>query len=333
MAAPVAHSPGFRRARAQPVGLEALRGLAHARVVVEPPSPYRLPRGGMDGVGRKRDGLLERVAGHGGAMVLLRAAQPRGGPVVLGAWAPDEALASEALERWRRSLLVDVDHTPFLQLAADDPLLAPRVRRAPWRRPDVRYRADEALLWAITEQLIEYERAAGIQRGLVRLAGRTCERTGLRDAPTPQAILDLAPAQIERLGLSARRTMLLRTVCRLLVRGLDLDATDPSARRAGQQRLRQIPGLGAWTLSCLAMRGQGDQDASISGDLGLLKSIGALGGTGQCELPNDPATGRPFDIKRDQRDRLPLASEHQVHALMDRYRPWRSYAAEHLMLG
>lgn len=325
---------GARRPRrAEPLALDALSGLAHARAVVEPPAPYRLPRNGMDGVARWRHGVVERVAAHGDAMVLLRAAQPAGGTVVLGAWAPDEQLARDALVQWRRSLLVDVDHRPFLQLAAGDSLLARRVAGAPWRRPPVRYRAHEALMWAITEQLIEYVEAAKIQRGLVWLAGRRCELTGLYDAPTPQAILNLAPAQIERLGLSARRTLLLRQVCRLLVRGIDLDTQDPAQRLADQRRLREIPGIGAWTLACLATRGQGDPDASISGDLGLLKSIGALAARGACELVDDPTTGQAFTAKRDRRERNPLASEHQVHTLIDRYRPWRTYAAEHLIVG
>ncbi len=282
-------------------------------MTVEPPAPYRLPRAVPDGVMRQRDGLLERVAGHGDALVILRAAQPRrDGPVVIGAWADDDALAEAALERWRGSLGVDVDHRPFLEAAWHDPLLGPLVRRRPWLRPTVRYRPHEALLWAIAEQLIEYVEAARIQRGLVRLAGVQCERTGLRDAPTPQAILDLAPAQIESLGLTGRRVQLMRDCCRLLVRGLDLDDPD---RELAWRRLRAMPGMGAWTLSCLALRGQGEPDASPSGDLGLLKAVGRL---------------LHADGRRDERERIPLATELEVHELVSRFSPWKGYAAEHL---
>lgn len=302
---------------------DPLRGLAHVRVAIDPVAPYRLPPAVPDGVMRRRGGLLERVVQEHGAFVLLRAAQPtRGGTVLLGAWAEEADVAEQALARWRRTLMVDVDHRPFLEQARHDPLLGPLVRARPWLHPQVRYRPHEALLWAITEQLIEYEVAAGIQRRLVRLAGAQCPRTGLRDAPTPQAILDLAPARIESFGLSARRTLLLREVCRLLVRGLDLDADDPLPAR---RRLRAIPGLGAWTLSCLALRGQGDADASPSGDLGLLKNVGRLMAQGRTEAPagTDPAA-------RDRRERLPLATEQQVHDVVSRFAPWRGYAAEHL---
>ncbi|MDQ8045406.1 MAG: hypothetical protein AAGC46_11645 [Solirubrobacteraceae bacterium] len=320
---------------------------------VDPVAPYRLPNAGRDGVGRRRDGILERIVREDDQIVLLRAARPRAtGPVVLGAWAPDVALAERALARWRRTLGVDIDHRPFLDAAWHDPVLGPLVRRRPWLRPNVRYRPHEALLWAITEQLIEFDEAVVIQKRLVRAAGVQCDRTGLRDAPTPAEVLRLAPAEIERMGLSARRTLLLRETCRLLVRGLDLDAED---RVPAWRRLRSVPGLGSWTLSCLALRGQGEPDASPSGDLGLLKSVGRLMHEGLVELAPAPAM-RAFDhsrpgewaaraagvalppeappmLRRDRRGRPPLATEHQVHELVSRFSPWRGYAAEHLFMA
>lgn len=303
---------------------DPLHGLAHVRVAVDPVAPYRLPRAVPDGVMRRRGGLLERVVHGDGQFVVLRAAQPgRGGTVLMGAWAEDVDTAERALARWRRTLRVDVDHRPFLEAAWHDPLLAPLVRARPWMHPAVRYRPHEALLWAITEQLIEYVEAARIQRRLTRLAGAECPRTGLRDAPTPQAILELAPARIESFGLSARRTLIMRDVCRLLVRGLDLDEPDPLP---AQRRLRAVPGIGAWTLACMALRGQGDADATPSGDLGLLKVVGRMMADGRVQAPADIDP-----TARDRRERLPLATEQQVHDLMARYAPWRGYAAEHLL--
>ncbi len=331
----------------RPAGLagpDALAGLAHVRESVVPVAPFRLPWAPPDGVGRRHAGVLERIVCVDGDIALLRAARPQAdGPVVMGSWAPTEELAARTLARWRQSLGVDVDHRPFLDAAWNDPLLGPLVRRRPWLRPSVGYRAQDALIAAITEQLIEYVEALRIQRGLVRFAGVQCERTGLRDFPTPQAILDLAPAQIESLGLSPRRTMLMRQVCRLLVRGLDLDDADPAVREENWRRLRAIPGLGAWTLSVMALRGQGYPDASPSGDLGLLKSVGALihegvvtdlspapVGNFDHRPQNDRAAAPP---ERDRRGRMPLATEQQVHELVSRYAPWRGYAAWHLFMA
>lgn len=319
---------------------------------VDPVAPYRLPNAGRDGVARRRGGLLERIVREDDSIVLLRAARPhREGPVVIGAWAEEPDLAQRALDRWRRVLGVDVDHRPFLDAAWNDPVLGPLVRRRPWLRPNVRYRPHEALMWAIAEQLIEFDEAVLIQAKLVRAAGVRCERTGLRDVPTPAEVLRLAPAEIERMGLSARRTLLLRETCRLLVRGLDLDAED---QLPVWRRLRSVPGLGAWTLSCLALRGQGEPDASPSGDLGLLKAVGRLMHEGLVELSPAPAmhawdhsrpgewTARaagttlapdpPQELRRDRRGRTPLATEQQVHELVSRFSPWRGYAAEHLFM-
>lgn len=343
---------------ASPVA-DPLAGLAHVREVVQPVAPYRLPWAAPDGVMRRRGGVLERIVCEGGEIALLRAARPKAdGPVVMGSWAPTEEQALRTLARWRWALGVDFDHRPFLDATWHDPVLGPLVRRRPWLRPSVSFRPHEALLNAITEQLIEYVEALRIQRGLVRLAGVQCERTGLRDSPSPQAILDLAPAQIEALGLSPRRTVLMRDVCRMLVRGLDLEADDPVAREATWRRLRAMPGLGAWTLSVMALRGQGYPDASPSGDLGLLKSVGALIHEGvvtdlapahagnydhappvavaRAEAASASARQRPQNdraaapSKRDRRGRVPLATEQQVHELVSRYAPWRGYAAWHL---
>ena len=55
------------------------------RVEIRPAGPFRLPRGGMDGVLRRRGGVLERLLHHEGEPVLVRAAQTAPDRVVLGA--------------------------------------------------------------------------------------------------------------------------------------------------------------------------------------------------------------------------------------------------------
>src|SRR3712207_8239283 len=49
---------------------------------------------------------------------------------------------------------------------------SPVIRRKPWIRPIRRPLPFEALAWAITEQLIESDRAIAIQRALTRRYGR-----------------------------------------------------------------------------------------------------------------------------------------------------------------
>ena len=64
----------------------------------------------------------------------------------------------------------------FYELFRDDPLIGPSVRSRPHLRVTRRVDPFEALAWAICEQLIEYERAAAIERQIVwRLGAQRAE--------------------------------------------------------------------------------------------------------------------------------------------------------------
>ena len=67
--------------------------------------------------------------------------------------------------------------------------------------------------------------------------------------------------------------------------------------------LQARPGIGPWTAAYIAMRGLGDPDVMLAGDLGVRHAVAALGG--------------------DDRAR---EIEKAAHA----WRPWRSYAVAHL---
>ena len=70
-----------------------------------------------------------------------------------------------------------------------------------------------------------------------------------------------------------------------------------------REQLLALPGIGPWTAEVIAMRGLGDPDAFPATDLGVRLAAKQLG------LPADPD---------------PL-TEHS-----GRWRPWRSYATQHL---
>ena len=246
--------------------------LVEIRADVRPASPFRLPGGGMDGVARRRGGVLERLLHVGGEPVVLRAAQPSADRVVLGAWAPSREGAERGLERLRFGLGVDDDLRHFLRAFRDDPWIGPSVRRAPWIRPPRRAVAFEALAWAICEQLIEFERATAIERRIVHRLGRRCPRTGLRDVPDPATIAATAPARLQSFDLALSRAIALRRCAHEVATGrVDLDAPD---HETGWARLRRIPGVGQWTIDMLAQQGQGRHDVFPAGDLGFLKLIG-----------------------------------------------------------
>lgn len=279
-----------------------------ARVRVTPRWPLRLPGSGMDGVARRRHGVLDRLLHVDGAPVIVRAAQPAGDDVVLGAWADDRAAAREGLERMRRALGLDDDLAAFVDRFRWDPLIGSSVRRRPHLRVRRRPAAFEALAWAICEQLIEFERAAGIERRIVRRLGSRDDLTGLFDVPAPAAFAGAAPALLCALGLAEKRAIALIRCARLVAAGrLDLDDGD---HEAGWARLRAIPEIGQWTIDMLALHGQGRLDRFPAGDLGYLKLVGRLRSGG------DPDA---------------YATEDEVRELFAPYGAWAGLAATHAL--
>lgn len=245
------------------------------RVEVTPKWPFRLSgANGMDGVLRVRGGVLHRLLHREDEPVVVRVAQTARDRVLFGAAAATPAARAWGIERMRFALGVDDDLRPFHDRFRDDPLIGGAVRADPTLR--LRRRPDpfEALAWAVTEQLIEFARAAAIQRRIVARLGRRCERSGLRDLPTAATVAAQAPALLCSFDLAPKRALALRRVAQEVASGrVDLHAADPEP---GWRRLRRVPEIGSWTLSVLALLGQGRYDALPAGDLAYLKLVGRL---------------------------------------------------------
>ncbi|HSD79108.1 MAG TPA: hypothetical protein VLB47_00555, partial [Solirubrobacteraceae bacterium] len=246
--------------------------MLEVRCEVRPRWPFRLPGGCPDGVLRRRGAVLERLVHVGAAPVVTRAAQPAAGRVVLGAWAEERDAAEEALARTRFALGLDDDLRPFYERFRDDPLIGRSVRARPHLRVARRPQPFEALAWAICEQLIEFERAAAIERRIVRRLGRRGPRTGLRDLPSAAGLAGAAPAELEACGLGHGRALALRRAAREIALGrIDLGAGD---HEVAWRRLRAIPGIGRWTVEMLALTGQGRYDQLPAADVGYLRLVG-----------------------------------------------------------
>ena len=261
---------------------------------------------------RRRGGLLERLLHYGETPVLVRVALTADGEAVFGAYAASGEAAAYGIQRMRFALGVDDDLRPFLRRFAGDPLIGRSLRRRPWLRPGRRPEPFEALVLAITEQLIEYERAAAIQRRLVAALGRRWLGDGiggdLCDLPTAAVLAGTAPALLQSLDLGASRALTLVCAAREVARG-NVDLHSPDHERAWHC-LGAIPGVGSWTIEMLALHGQGRNDQVPAGDLGLLKLVGRhLSG-------GDP---RAF------------AQEHEVRELFAPYGEWAGLAACHLL--
>jgi 3-methyladenine DNA glycosylase/8-oxoguanine DNA glycosylase len=281
------------------------------RVEVAPRWPLRLPGGGADGVMRARGGVLERLLHVEEQPVVVRAAaRGDGRGVLIGAWGPSRGCCRVAIERMRFALGVDDDLAPFHSRFRSDTLIGGLVRRMPWLRPSRRPEPFEALAWAICEQLIEYERAAAIQRRIVRALGRSLARDSsppLRDVPSAAVLAGTAPALLESFDLSAGRALAMRRVAREVARGrIDLRSRD---HEGAWRRLRAVPGIGSWTVECLALHGQGRFDQVPAGDLSLRKLVGRL------------RSGDP----------LARAEEAEVRDFFAPYAPWGGLAAVYAM--
>lgn len=246
-------------------------------VEVRPPWPYRLPRGGRDGVMRLGGrGVVWRLLGVCGRPVVVSAWQPARDRVVLRASGP--VGLEIAIARMRFAIGVDDDLGSLYAEFRRDPLLGPAIRARPWHRPTRRPWPWEALAWAVTEQLIESTRAAAIQRRMVARWGSRA-RVGdgeLRDVPEAALIAGRAPAELAALDLAPSRAIALIRCAREVAAG----RVDPG-RAADDARLERIPEIGPWTLQCLGLRGRGDPNSLPAGDLAYVKLVGRLAGLGR----------------------------------------------------
>lgn len=244
------------------------------RAEVRPRSAFRLPlRSGADGVLRHRGGVLHRLLHRQGRAIVVRVAQPAPDRVVFGARAAHDEDAAWGIERMRFALAVDDDLSEFHARFARDPLIGPSVRARPYLRCTRRPTPFEALAWAICEQLIDFPRAAAIERRIVGALGPRCPATGLRDVPSAAELAAAAPAHLESMDLSHGRALALVAAAREVAAGR-VDLAAPEGQERGWRRLRAIRGIGSWTLSVLALHGQGRYDVIPAGDLGYLKAVG-----------------------------------------------------------
>jgi 3-methyladenine DNA glycosylase/8-oxoguanine DNA glycosylase len=290
------------------------------RQEVRPPWPFRLSlHGGVDGVLRHRGGVLSRLLHHEGQPVVVRVAQTAPDAVLFGASADTKAAAEHGIARMRFALGVDDDLRPFHERFREDPLIGHSVRRRLGLRIRRRPEPFEALAWAVCEQLIEFERAAAIERRIVwrlgpcwvgRHGASQREEIALRDVPSAERIAGVSPAFLQSLDLGgARARTLVRAAREVARRRIDLHAPD---HERAWRRLRAIPGIGSWTVEMLALYGQGRYDQVPAGDLGFLKLVGR-------ELSGGDPHAR--------------AEEAQVREFFAPYEGWAGLAAMHMMGG
>jgi 3-methyladenine DNA glycosylase/8-oxoguanine DNA glycosylase len=238
---------------------------------------------------RARRGVLTRLLAIDGHQVVVHVWQPARDAVIFRAVPAARPVPSEALERavgrMRFAVGVDVDLTEFARTFRGDPLIGEAIHHRPWHRPRRRPLPWEALAWAVTEQLIELQRARRIQRRIVGRWGGRLEpgasaawggRGPLRDVPSAELMAGRAPAELASMDLAPKRAIALVRVAREVAAGR-VDPADP----AGDRRLIRISEIGPWTLQVLGLAGRGDPDSLPAGDLAYVKLVGVLAGLGR----------------------------------------------------
>lgn len=238
-------------------------------VVVRARGPYSLAltaRHAGDATRRVRDGVLEALVPAGDGVERAAARQFPDGSLRLAAG------SDASLEVLRFVLGIDADHTEFLRRFGADPMLGPATRVLAGLRPLRVATVTQALLRALCGQLIESSRARHLERTIVRAVMPA--HGSLHAPPTAAALGALAPAELRRLGLHARRAATLVRVCS----SLDLDRLRDLPAETVTARLGRERGLGPWSIGVIALEGLGRYDLGLVGDLGLIKLVSAMRG-------------------------------------------------------
>jgi 3-methyladenine DNA glycosylase/8-oxoguanine DNA glycosylase len=237
--------------------------------IVKPAGPYMLSlsaRHAGDATRTFRDGVLEATLEVDGRLERAYARQyPDGGVRVVAA-------STEGIERLRFCLALDDDHSAFLGRFRADPLLGRSTSHLAGLRPLRVATVAHALLRAFCGQLITSREARHIERRIVRATTPALER--FHAPPSTTTLGSLAPAELRRLGLHARRAAALVRICR----SLDLERLRELPSGEVSARLLRERGLGPWSLGVVSLEGLGRWDQGLVGDLGLVKLLDALRG-------------------------------------------------------
>ncbi|MEV4011073.1 DNA-3-methyladenine glycosylase 2 family protein [Nonomuraea angiospora] len=210
---------------------------------------------------------------------------PRRDHIALDVVMDDTRQLARVVARCRRLLDLDADPSAISEIL-EQTSLGPLVTARPGLRVPGAFDGFELAVRAVVGQQISVA-------GARTLLGRIVAKAPGPLFPTPAELLE---TDLTGLGLTNRRIDTLKHLAGHLAEGgLDLDGGQDPAEAVSD--LLEVPGIGPWTASYIALRALRDPDAWPTGDLVLKKRMAALG------IPDDH---------------------------IERWRPWRAYAALHL---
>jgi AraC family transcriptional regulator, regulatory protein of adaptative response / DNA-3-methyladenine glycosylase II len=262
---------------AQPQPLRKVARLDHAPALAAHDLVAFLARRAVAGVEAIHDSAYSRSVRlpHGAGALKLR---PRSDHVHVELDLDDARDEPAALEAARRILRLDVDPRSVAEHLGADPVIGALVRDAPGRRIPGHHDPFELAMRAVLGQQVSVEAAA-------TLAARLVERYGERLEPAVGGVTHLWPSPEAVAGLDPQDLPMPRARGRALVALGQTGAVD---------RLQELPGIGPWTASYVALR-TGDDDAFLPTDLGVRHGFEALGRDGSPRAASEVAERwRPY---------------------------------------
>jgi AraC family transcriptional regulator of adaptative response / DNA-3-methyladenine glycosylase II len=241
---------------------------------------------------------------HGNAVI---AVSP--GPMSPGATAltctlhlDNVADAQAAVQRSRRMFDLDADPDTVEAHFADDPILAPLVRKRPGLRSPGHPDGVGLLTRAVLGQQVSVKGARTLATRLVAAIGEPLDAAvdGVTHVfPSAAAIAECSPADF---AMPTVRGRALIHACEQLATG-DIVIDAGSDREEMARQLESLPGIGPWTASYVSLRALGDPDVFLPTDIGVRNALREIGV-----------------------ESTPKAAAQRAES----WRPWRSYALHHL---
>jgi AraC family transcriptional regulator of adaptative response / DNA-3-methyladenine glycosylase II len=207
-----------------------------------------------------------------------------------------------AIARCRRLLDLDADPEAVVDALGADPELSALVAKAPGQRIPRTVDEPELALRVVLGQQVSVKAARTHAARIVHAYGQpvTDPDGGLTHVfPAVEHLAEIDPVHLA--FPKSRRRSLVALIVALADGYVRLDPGCDWNR--AREQLLSLPGIGPWTAEVIAMRGLGDPDAFPATDLGVLVAAKQVG--------------------------LPESSRALVEH-STRWRPWRSYAAQHL---
>lgn len=218
--------------------------------------------------------------------------------------ADDESMLARMV---RRMLGLTQQVEEFERTYGQHPQLGPLISKNNGLRVPLTATPFEALTWAITGQQISVSAAVSVRRKLIQIAGAQ-HSSGLWCYPDAGRIAAMTQIDLRQAGLSMSkaRTIIVLSEC-IEQKRLPLDewADAPPVEEICTQ-LRQIRGIGPWTINYTLLRGFGWLDGSLHGDVAVRRNMQLL-------------LGRSEKI-----------TENEARSWLDEFSPWRALLAAHL---